>query len=187
MLILDFLFVTLLFLAVAAGIFYLCESFAFRSGRAGRVVYMGSDLKFQSEALKKAVDEFVGSEARSYALVEPGAGIGHVSRFLLKAYPWKSATAIELRPTVFWLGKLFAWRRFAQLKYLRQDLFSYAYAPPSVIYCYLTSPIISRLYREGVFEGSVVICLTFAIEGVQAAKEYPLRGWQRVLRVYDFR
>lgn len=168
-----------------AGMGYLFESMFFRGGL--KAVYMGSELKSQSSVLRSIADEYMGSDSPTLHFIEPGAGIGHVSRFFLKNYSWKSATALELRSTVYIVGKILAFKRFPNLRYVRINLFDYAYRPGSVIYCYLTSVIITKLYSQGAFKGNVVICLTFAIDGIEATKEYPLPGWQQVLRVYDFR
>jgi hypothetical protein len=189
MIIFQLILVVVLILCVFGGVFYLIEGIRYQ--RSDRVVYMGSNLAEQAGHVKDIVQRHVAEQGgtQHYLLYEPGAGIATMAIFLASEFKWRKVVALELRSTVYWLGRLRQrlLNRKIKMEWLRRDLFEYQPKSPAVIYCYLTGAILDKLYAQGAFKDSLVICLTFEIKGVQPIEKIPLRSWQKAIRVYDFR
>ena len=190
LIILYYAFVCLaLFAFLVWGVGYLWESHRM-STLPDRVIYHSSNLKEQGPVLKRIVESFIegrGENTADYTLVEPGAGLGRVSQFLLRSFAWKAAYAIEVGPFILGLAKLRSWVLPSRLVFVKQDFFQYKFPPKSLVYCYLFPALITKLYRQGSLKGQLVVSLSFAIEGLPPTQVLPLASWQKCLYVYDLR
>lgn len=169
--------------------YYLWEGVRFTS-RPDRVVYMGSNLEEQGDILVDLINRSFAENPQDisqYHLIEPGAGIATVATYLARKFPWKSVQAVELRASVLWWGRIRAKMKRVPIGFVQEDIFSYVPPTPAVQYCYLTTPILTKLYKNGSFANSLVLCLTFEIEGVTPVETVSLRSWQKAIRLYDFR
>jgi hypothetical protein len=162
-----------------------------QSKRDDRVLYHGSNLREQGALLDQIIATYLGGpkEIVKYALYEPGAGMATVAHYLAGRYAWKEAQAIEIGPAVLLMGKLrFAfWRGKTAVQWKQENLFDSVYTAPALVYCYLFPKLITRLYREGKLAGSLVVSLTFPIEGLEPTEVFTLPSWQGKLLVYDLR
>lgn len=162
-----------------------------QSKRDDRVLYHGSNLREQGVLLDQIIATYLGDseEVAKYALYEPGAGMATVAHYLAARYSWKEVQAIEIGPAILLLGRLrFAlWKGKRAVQWKRENLFESAYVAPALVYCYLFPKMITRLYQEGKLTGSLVVSLTFPIEGLEPTEVFTLPSWQGKLLVYDLR
>jgi hypothetical protein len=168
---------------------YLWETHLNRT-KPGRVIYYSSNLNEQGEVLAQLIERYItqrGETTDDYTLVEPGAGFGHVARYLSKRYVWREVQAVEIGPVVLAVGRMYTLFRRDKVKFILADIFSYAMPKKSFVYCYLSSDILDQMYQKGHFRGQLVVCLTFAITGCTPEEEIPLQSWQKRILVYDFR
>jgi len=186
-LILALFSILLLAIFIVLGVLYLLESFYYQGNN--RTVYMGSNVHEQAGILEEIISKYIGKDTSAYHLVEPGAGMGYVARFLGRRFSWKSVQAIEIRPLVMMAAKLTHYIQGNRpiITWVRGDIFGHSYPKPALIYCYLSDQVLNQLYAEGALEGALVICLTFAIQNQKPVFEKKLASWQGVIRVYDFR
>lgn len=186
---LPFIILFFCILIVSGGIFYLLEERSFH--KPNRVVYMSSSSKEIKQSLKEIIQKYIiqkGYQTSDYTVIEPGAGFAFISEWLLSQYAWKSAQAIELRNSIVLLARFRLWlKRVTLLKFSKQDIFEMELQGLTCMYCYLTTPIITRLYNEGKMKNCLVVCVTFQIETVTCTEMIPLKNWQKAIYVYDFR
>jgi len=176
--------------AVVVGYVAYCWETYLNRSRPDRVVYYSSNLKEQGKVLEAIIKKYItarGEATADYALVEPGAGFAHMARFLAQKYTWREIIAVEIGRVVLLIGRLLSLLRQDHITFIYADIFSYTVPQKSLVYCYLTSAIITRLYQEGKLNGQLVVCLTFTIEGVEPTEEIELKSWQKRIQVYDFR
>lgn len=152
----------------------------------GRVGYVSSNVRLCLPILDDIITKYIANPSK-IALIEPGAGLGHIGRALAKKYKWKQSVAIELNFTLIWLGKFLNLRTRSPLQFQRQNMFDYHYPKGSFIYCYLTTPILDKLHTQGKFKGCFVVCLSFSIPRVLPVQELKIANWQKKILVYDFR
>lgn len=156
------------------------------SRRPGRVIYYGSNLREQGPLLLKIIKKYI-PDTREYCLIEPGAGLGKVAEYLARHLEWADVAAVELGPVILTFGRIRAFIRRAPITFVHQNIFDFETPCPSVVYCYLTSDLLNRLYKNGQLNGSLVISLTFPLTGVRPTETIELKSWQARLLVYDFR
>ena len=154
--------------------------------RPDRVIYHGSNLREQGPHLETLIRKYVPDTA-AYALVEPGAGLGTVSRYLAQRFPWREATAIEVGPYILGLARMRAFFERSPVRFIKEDMFAYRFPQHSVVYCYLFPVMLQKLKEQGSLDGSLVISLTFPIPECPETEKVPLPSWQKALFVYDFR
>ncbi len=141
-----------------------------------------------ADALIDIVNRYVGGETKSYSLVEPGAGMANVTNFLASKFEWKEAIAIEGELSVHLLSRVKQLFRKTKINFVCRDIYKYDYPKNSVIYCYLLNNMITKMYNMGKFKGSLIITLTFSIEGVEPTEKIAIKGFlQKHMYVYDFR
>lgn len=154
--------------------------------RPNRIIYHGTNLAEQGEKLQDIISRYI-SDTSTYNLVEPGAGMGKVAEYLGKRLPWQRIVAIEIGPVLYYLGIIRAIILRSKLEFIKKDIFDYPIPSQSVVYCYLSGEMLTKLYKEGRLNGQLVICLTFSIDDLKPNEEITLRSWQKRLLVYDLR
>lgn len=176
---------SILFVAILAWFFYIWEHLMMR--KPDRAIYHASNLKEQGPHLRKIVNKYLGGQESNYSFVELGAGLAKVSHYMSIYYRWKSVEAVELGSFILRLAKIRQKIFKSPIRFHQENFFSYQSPPPSVIYCYLFTELMNKLYHQHKFDGHLVISLTFPIPKVVPTEEVSLKSWQRVLYVYDFR
>lgn len=174
------------FLLVALLLYILYFVEGILNSRPNRVVYVSSNIKEQGEHVAALIRKYA-PDTEKYVLVEPGAGLGRMARYLGRRFAWNGVIAVELRYLLTWGGRFAAWRTKAPVRFVQRDIFAWPFPSPAVVYSYLTSDMLGKLHTQGKLDGSLVISLTFPIPGLAAEEEIPLPGWQARLLVYDFR
>jgi hypothetical protein len=182
----DMVFLAFIFAGLLLGAYLWFCIETVRNMRPGRVIYLGTNLKEVAPVLQEIIKEYVPNTREVHA-AEYGAGFGYVARWLARQYPWKAVSALEINLSTHLISRL--WNRLCRVpvRAVRTDVL--ASQPPrgSLIYSYLSTEITTRLYEEGRLDGCLFVSLTFLITGVAPTKEYPLKGWQRRVLVYDLR
>jgi hypothetical protein len=151
-----------------------------------RVGYVSSQTDKCLPILKNIIAKYVPDTSK-IEYVEPGAGLAHIARHMAQDYTWKGVTAIDLNLSLTIGGWILSRLYKAPVHFVHQNIFRAIYPKNALLYCYLTSPILDQLYQKGKFEGCLVVALTFTISTVTPTEEIPLDGWQKNMRVYDFR
>jgi hypothetical protein len=157
-----------------------------RNRQEGRAVYMGSSLKQVGPLLEQIIAKYVPDTAQ-VSFIEPGAGLGYIARFVARRFAWRQVVAIEITLSIYLLSRLWNAVTRARVTTVRGDVLQYMPPRGAVVYSYLTTAIISRLFREGKLKGCLFISLTFEIEGARPVEVFALQGWQKQVLVYDFR
>jgi hypothetical protein len=158
----------------------------FLNTRRYRVPYVSSPVSQCLPLLRTIITQYVPRPEQT-AFIEPGAGLGKVVGSMARDYPWKQVIAVELTLRTYSIGKLWHWLRRSPVQFVRANALSYTYPPGAVVYCYLSTEIMARLYREKRLKGCLIISLTFPITGVKPTEEWPIPDWRKRLMVYDFR
>jgi hypothetical protein len=177
----------ILFAVMIWGVGYLWETHL--NNNADRVLYHGSNVREQGPIILKTLTRYLGNDSDSYNLIELGAGMATMSYYLSRQWKWKKVEAVEIGPFIIMAGKLrflFA-RPKTPVHFVKQNIFTYKIPAKSVVYCYLFSSLVTKLYKEGSLKGSLVLSLTFPIEGIEPTKVIELESWQNRLLIYDFR
>ena len=183
---LSWLIFYLLLLTVFWGVGYLFETWQ-NKHRADRVLYHASNLGEIGPLLCQIIDRYIGSNTNQYSLVEPGAGLATVSRYLGGKYPWREIQAVEIGGFILIIGRLRQLFSLVPIRLIHKDIFVHTFPARSVVYCYLFSSLLTKLWQNGQLTGHLVISLTFPIQGVEPTEVIPLKSWQGQLYVYDFR
>jgi hypothetical protein len=126
-------------------------------------------------------------DTQSYHFVELGCGMAKVSRYVNQKYDWASVVGVEGEPIVLSFARLRNYFSKKKIRIIRENLFKVELPQRSIIYCYLTTSMMDKLYREGRLFGKLVVSLSFHITGVEPTEEFSVIGFQRRLLVYDFR
>lgn len=151
-----------------------------------RIGYVSSDLRTCFPVLKKVVEKYI-PDTTQVTFMEPGSGVGHLTRLMARAFTWKEVTSCDISFTYSAIARLLNLRYRLPIRFLRNNLFALEYPPGSFIYTYLSVAILDRLHQEGKLAGCLVVSLTFPLTSVSPTEEIPLPNWQQRILVYDFR
>jgi hypothetical protein len=182
-LIFSFLICLVLFAVIGICLVYLWD--AWQNCRPGRTVYVGSNRKIVCSIVPSILEKYAIDPSR-FIWVEPGAGMGEVSG-CMSSYPWKEMHALEIGTVLFCTGKLLSILKKWPLHWQKGDVLKMNWPRPAVVYCYLFTEVITRMYKGGQFKNSLVMTLTFPIEGVEPTETIPVSGWQQQIFIYDLR
>ncbi len=180
----DWFLISIALVAVILYIWHCVD--VFLSSRPGRVLYVSSSVRHITPILADIILRLIPNSEK-VAFIEPGAGIGNVARLMARRYRWKEVRAIDLSILLCFWAKLYAFVFRSPVTVVRGNIFDQTYPKGSLVYCYLTSPILDQLYAQKKLEGCLVVTLTFVIPGVKATEEHVLPNWQKCVYVYDFR
>jgi SAM-dependent methyltransferase len=156
------------------------------NNRPLRIGYVSSNHAVVIPILKQVVERYISKPA-SVRFVEPGCGLAHISRIIAKTHDWKEVVALDIRHTLVFLARICNLFSKAPVTYHRLNVFDYDYEMGDCIYCYLSTQILDKLYKEGKFSGKLVVCLSFAISDAKPTETIPVSNWQKQVYVYDFR
>ncbi|MEM1312151.1 MAG: hypothetical protein AAGF07_01670 [Patescibacteria group bacterium] len=178
------LFVTVLLTCITVMLF----SYILNVNKDDHVGYLPSSLKAVKDPIRQIISIYVGEDkTKDYTLVEPGAGAANVSYFLSQKYKWKQVLAIEDEISLVWYSKLKNLFRKKPVSLVKANIFNYSFPTKSVVYCYLLSEMLAKLYEQGQLAGSLVISLSFPLKKAEPTEVFELSGFQKYLYVYDFR
>ena len=149
--------------------------------------YLPTMLSATGEKLTEVIKKYVGDQTSKYNLVEPGAGLGNVSYYLSLQFKWKQVLAIEDEIGTILVAKLKGLFRQKTVTFVKANIFEYDFPTHNVIYCYLLSEMIDKLYSQGKLRGSLVISLTFPLTDIKPTETFELAGFQKHMFLYDFR
>jgi hypothetical protein len=157
--------------------------------RPDRIVYLPSPVSFIKPVLHSIWKDFGIStyiQQHKVKVYEFGSGQGHVCRLISQEFN-QPIIGVDINSLLNinhrWINKR---KGITNITVLKTDVFAFA-EKGQVIYCYLSSTMLTLLYQKGVFEGNLVMCLKFVIEGVEPTKKYQVHHGFGKVRVYDFR
>ena len=151
-----------------------------------RVVLISSRTKYVEKVFLAVINKYV-TEPHEMNFIEVGAGYAKITKIAALNFKWKSITAVEIDAlVVFWI-KLKNFFQKLPVTYISSDIFKYKIPKESVVYCYMSVAVLNALYKASAFDGSLLLSLSFGIEGVEPTAEYKVKGFQKRLYVYDFR
>jgi hypothetical protein len=150
--------------------------------------YLPSDVKNVAPLLDQIITKYIQNETAEYTLIEPGAGAANVAYHLSQRYSWKQVLAIEDELLTLLYGRVKSWfRQNSRVEFVKANIFEYDFPQKSVVYCYLLSEMIDKLYIQGKLKGNLVVSLSFPLKSVEPVESYEIPGFQKYLYVYDFR
>lgn len=120
-------------------------------------------------------------------IIELGAGGGSVSFAAAKAFPQCKVIGVEYSPFPFLIARL---RQIflPNLSFIRQNFFDISFTNASVVLCYLSNPLMSKLkekFEKELPSGTIIISSTFFIPDWKPEKTIDLEGlWKTRIFVY---
>lgn len=150
--------------------------------------YLPTNLNTVGPILVDVIKKYIKDDIKSYNLVEPGAGMGNVAHLLAQKFTFKKVIAVEDEQGLLMVAR-FRQRFFRQTKidFIKSNVLDYQILEKSVVYCYLLSEIITKMYEKGLFKDKLAITLTFPIKGVEPTETIDVGGFAKKVLVYDFR
>jgi SAM-dependent methyltransferase len=151
-----------------------------------RIVFFPTNVKKIDSELDIIINKYLPT-TKDYELVELGCGAGNVLRHLSKKFEWKKSTGVELDWMTFIVAKFLS--RKTDINIVQDDIFKHKIEQKSLVYCFLGSEIMDKLYKQNQFDNHLLISLDFRIHDVEATEVFELPGFsiQKRLYVYDFR
>ncbi len=193
----------LLFVLISVGIILILASAVVSVGLILALVYyllpykigfVPSEIGTMGEPLKKLIAKYCVDEngkinTEEYTIVETGCGMASVSRFLEKQFQWKDIYAIDGEISIFTVARFMKWWKKSHIHLVFSDIFKFQVPKKALVYSYLTSSILTKMYTDGMLDGQLVISLTFSLkaEGVKPVEIVEVPNFQHKLLVYDFR
>lgn len=154
--------------------------------RKDRVVLVSSKVNQIKYPFLNAIDKYVANP-QDLHFVEIGAGYAKISELAASDFSWKSVLAVEIDALIVFWNRLKKRFNKSAITYVKSDIFEYMIPQNSVVYCYMSVPVVNRLYNEKAFDGCLLLSLSFAIKDLEPIDEYMIKGFQKKLYVYDFR
>ena len=153
---------------------------------SNRAVLISSRPKYVEKVLLTVIKKYV-AKPHEMNFIEVGAGYAKIAKIAALNFKWKSIIAIEVDILVVFWTKLKNFFQKLPITYVKSDIFKYKIPKESLIYCYMSVSILNALYKASAFDGSLLLSLSFGIDGVEPIAEYKVKGFQKRLYVYDFR
>jgi 16S rRNA A1518/A1519 N6-dimethyltransferase RsmA/KsgA/DIM1 with predicted DNA glycosylase/AP lyase activity len=151
-----------------------------------RIVFFPTNVNKIEKQLDIIINKYL-PQTTDYEIVELGCGTGNVLRHLVKKFAWKRAVGVELDWMTYSAAKFFS--RKTNIEIVQDDIFKYKIEQKSLVYCFLGSEIMDKLYQQKQFDNHIVISLDFPIRQLAAQEIIELPGFsiQKRLYVYDLR
>jgi hypothetical protein len=151
----------------------------------GRVVFLPTNTKLTNDKILEIIKKYE-LKTEEMSLIELGCGRAGFLRSMSN-FNWKEKIGVEgqlilsLKSKVLNLGQ--------KIKIIHGDIFNYKIPKNSLVYCYLGVKNMNELYQSKELQGSTVISLDYAIEGVEPQEMIILsnKKVQNTLYLYDFR
>lgn len=151
-----------------------------------RAVLISSRTKYVEKVFLTVIKKYV-TNSHEMNFIELGSGYAKIAKIAALNFKWKSIIAIEIDGlVVFWM-KLKNFFQKLPITYVSSDVLKYEIPKESVVYCYMSVSLLNTLYKASAFDGSLLMSLSFGIEGVEPIAEYKVKGFQKRIYVYDFR
>lgn len=152
------------------------------------VGYLPTNLHTVGPVLIGIIKKYIKDDIKNYNLVEPGAGMGNVAYFLAQKFTFKKVIAVEDERGLLMVAR-FRQRFFFKTKidFIKSNVLDYQIPEKSIVYCYLLSDIVTKMYEKCLFKDKLVITLTFPIKGVEPTENIDVGGFAKKVLVYDFR
>lgn len=177
----------IILVSIAAYLFFLATELPYFKDK-NKTFYFPSKIKFLKPAFERFVEDYLNDgKTEKYNFIELGAGLGKVAYYAAENYAWEKVIAVELNWRLIEFAKLKANFKKTKIDFVKSDIFEYKIPQNSVVYCYFSYAIMTKLYEEGFFKGNILLSLTFELRGVEPTKVYKLDNFQGELYVYDFR
>jgi hypothetical protein len=154
--------------------------------RGHRIGYTGSNMHICGPIVNAIVQRHV-EDTSHVTLIEAGAGLAKMARYLGRRHDWRNIIALEIRPHLILLAKLWNLPHRVAIDFVREDLMKYRFPHDAVVYSYLSTSMLRTLHTNGSLQGCLFISLTFTIPGIKATEEIRIPTWQHRISVYDFR
>jgi hypothetical protein len=151
----------------------------------GRVVFLPTDLKITKDKILGIIKKY-DLKTEVMPLIELGCGRAGFLRSM-SVINWKEKIGIEGQFVLSIKSKVL---NFGQkIKIIHGDIFNFKIPKNSLVYCYLGIKNMNELYKSKELNGSAIISLDYAIEGVEPQETISLsnKKVQNTLYFYDFR
>ena len=151
--------------------------------RPDRIVYLSSPVAKIKKPVGAIIEDY---RLQELPFLEFGSGIGNTARMLasLSSHTvdaYEVNTLLNITHTLINCAK-----NITNINIIKGDIFDLK-PSQSLIYCFLSTTMLTMLYRKGVFEGNIVIVLKFTIEGVEPSRIIEIGGSHAKLSIFDFR
>jgi len=118
-------------------------------------------------------------------IVELGAGGGTVSFSVAKAFPQCKVVGVEYSIFPFLIARI---RQIflPNLLFIRRNFFDISFKDTTVVLCYLSNPLMSKLkekFERELPSGAIIISSTFFIPDWESEKTIDLDGWWKTRRL----
>lgn len=174
----------LLSLLIFVTIFWIFQiSYTISQDKIGFLPSLSGRLNMQ---LLRVFDHYLHDPAQ-YSFVELGAGVANIAGMISKRFQFKNVIAVEIDPVTVFFGKLLNNFAGTNVEFVRKDIFAYQIPSNSVLYCYLGTHIIEKLYKQGKFDGHLVVSTTFKLKDVEPVEVIEMNNFYMRMYVYDFR
>ncbi len=152
-----------------------------------KIMFLPSFNRNIRQGLTQLIDS-QNIQTENWNLVELGCGRAGIIRFLNGQYTWKSVNGVEGQFVIWLQAKILALGKNINL--IRGDLFQTKISKPSLIYCYLSKPILKKLLENGKFKNCLVISLDYPIKSATPTSSVDIKSNKNIqnkLLLYDFR
>lgn len=165
------------FLSILEQIFYTWNN--------SRVVFLPTNTKLIQDKVLGLIKKYE-LKTEEMSLIELGCGRAGFLRSM-SSMNWKEKVGIEGQFILSVKSKLLNFGR--NIKIIHGDIFNYEIPKNSLVYCYLGVKNMNELYESNKLQGSAVISLDYAINGIEPQECIYLseRKVQNTLYFYDFR
>jgi hypothetical protein len=151
----------------------------------GRVVFLPTNTKLTRDKILELIKKY-NLKTEEMSLIELGCGRAGFLRSM-SSLVWKERVGIEGQFILSMKSKMLNFGK--DIKIIHDDIFNYDIPDNSLIYCYLGVKNMNELHKSKKLQGSILISLDYAIEGVEPQENIHLsdRKVQNTLYLYDFR
>ncbi len=150
------------------------------------IPYVQSPYQQVLDILPAIYQEFPVNQ-KHVTFVELGGGLSRLGRMLEANYEFQKIMSVEINPILVFLARLIAWFKKSEVQIIQQNIFEFVPEKGSVVYCYLSPPIMQKLEATKTLQGCLVISLRFAMPSLSADKEFELAKSGRKIFIYDLR
>ena len=151
-----------------------------------RVLYVSSPVRRLLPILREIISKYIPDTSK-VSLIEPGAGLAHMTRALTREFQWKDATAFDISCYSYFFSHFYRLLQPKGYVIKKENVLTAQYPKDACLYCYISTELITGLYESGKLDGTLVISLTFAIKKVEPTEIIPIKGYQKQVLIYDFR
>ncbi len=151
----------------------------------GRVVFLPTELNLIKNKVIGWIEKYE-LKTNDMSLIELGCGRAGFLRSMSK-FSWMQKVGVEGQLILSLKSKLLNFGK--NIEIIHGDIFDYKIPKNSFVYCYLGIKNMNELYMTNKLNGSMVISLDYAIDGIEPVESYRISDnkVQNTLFLYDFR